>query len=64
VIKIAKQLDERLKMNTFLVGNSLGIADISAYFSWMEVSTLLEKETKNLSNLNRWAKSIGSIPKQ
>ena len=34
VIKVAKQLDERLKQNTFLVGTSLTIADISAYFSW------------------------------
>jgi len=34
VIKVAKQLDERLKLNTFLVGTSLTIADISAYFSW------------------------------
>lgn len=34
VLRVAKQFDERLKLNTFLVGNSLTIADISAYFSW------------------------------
>ena len=34
VAKVAKTLDERLKVNTFLVGDSLSIADISAYFSW------------------------------
>lgn len=34
VVKVAKQLEERLKLNTFLVGTSLTIADISAYYSW------------------------------
>ena len=34
VIRVAKQLDERLKLNTFLVGTTLTIADISAYYSW------------------------------
>jgi glutathione S-transferase len=37
VAKIAKILDDRLKVNIFLVGDSLTIADISAYFSWNEV---------------------------
>lgn len=41
VVRIAKQLEDRLKTNTFLVGTSLTIADISAYFSWMEVSMQL-----------------------
>ena len=30
VAKVAKPLDDRLKVNTFLVGDSLTIADISA----------------------------------
>jgi glutathione S-transferase len=34
VIRVAKQFDERLKLNTFLVGTTLTIADISAYYSW------------------------------
>lgn len=34
VLRVAKQFDEKLKLNTFLVGNSLTVADISAYFSW------------------------------
>lgn len=34
IIKVAKSLDDRLKYNTFLVGDSLTIADISAFFSW------------------------------
>lgn len=41
VVRVAKQLEDRLKTNTFLVGTSLTIADISAYFSWMEVSMQL-----------------------
>lgn len=41
VVRIVKQLEDRLKTNTFLVGTSLTIADISAYFSWMEVSMQL-----------------------
>ena len=41
VVRVSKQLDERLKQNTFLVGTSLTIADISAYYSWNEVSSLL-----------------------
>lgn len=43
ITKVAKSLDDRLKLNTFLVGDSLTIADISAYFSWNEVSSTLEK---------------------
>lgn len=43
ITKVAKFLDDRLKLNTFLVGDSLTIADISAYFSWNEVSSTLEK---------------------
>lgn len=41
VIKVAKQLDERLKLNSFLVGHSLTIADVSAYYSWIEVVSQL-----------------------
>lgn len=41
VAKVAKTLDDRLKVNTFLVGDSLTIADISAYFSWKEISSCL-----------------------
>jgi glutathione S-transferase len=41
IIKVGKVLDDRLKTNTFLVGDSLSIADISAYFSWKEVSSSL-----------------------
>jgi glutathione S-transferase len=63
VLRVGKQLDERLKLNTFLVGSSLSIADISAYYSWNEVSAFLEKESKSLPNLQRWAKHIASIPK-
>jgi glutathione S-transferase len=36
---VAKILDDKLKVNTFLVGDNLTIADISAYFSWNEVSS-------------------------
>jgi len=43
ILRIAKLFDERLKFNTFLVGNSLTIVDISAYFSWNEVRLILEK---------------------
>ena len=43
ITKVAKSLDDRLKLNTFLVGDSLTIADITAYFSWNEVSSTLEK---------------------
>ena len=43
ITKVAKCLDDRLKINAFLVGDSLTIADISAYFSWNEVSSTLEK---------------------
>ena len=63
VMKVAKQIEERLKQNTFLVGSSLTIADISAYYSWNEVSSLLEKEAKPLVNVQRWSKNMSSIPK-
>ena len=33
LIKIAKQIDERLKIRTFLVGDRLTAADISLFFS-------------------------------
>jgi glutathione S-transferase len=62
ITKVAKALDDRLKLNTFLVGDSLSIADISAYFSWNEVSNSLEKEAKHFLSLHRWANHIASIP--
>ena len=61
VIKVMKSVEERLKMNTFLVGQQLTIVDISLYFSWKEVSSMLEKESKNLSGVQRWSKYIEAI---
>lgn len=62
VIKVMKVVDERLKTNTFLVGDRLTIADITVFFSWNEVNSTLEKEGKQLGSLLRWAKQLGSIP--
>ena len=62
LLKVAKQIDDRLKTNTFLVGDSLTIADISAFFSWREVSQSVEKEAKGLTSLSRWAGQLASIP--
>ena len=61
VIKVMKSVEERLKINTFLVGQQLSIVDISLYFSWKEVSSMLEKESKNLSGVQRWSKYIEAI---
>ena len=63
VLKVAKQIEERLKQNTFLVGSSLTIADTSAYYSWNEVSSLLEKEAKQLVNVQRWSKNMLLSPR-
>jgi glutathione S-transferase len=62
VLKVMKIVDERLKTNTFLVGDRLTIADVTVFFSWNEVSGTLEKEGKQLSSLLRWAKQLSSIP--
>lgn len=61
VIKVMKIVEERLKMNTFLVGQQLTIVDISLYFSWKEVNSMLEKESKTLSAVQRWSKYIEAI---
>lgn len=61
-MRVGKLADERLKTNTFLVGDKLSIADLSLYFSWNEVRALLEKESKNLNSLARWGAHIAAIP--
>lgn len=62
VLKVMKVVDDRLKTSTFLVGDRLTIADITVFFSWNEVSSTFEKETKQLTNLLRWGKHLSSIP--
>ena len=62
LIKVAKAIEERLKTRTFLVGDSLSIADISAFFSWKEVCQVVEKESKDLGCLRRWSNYIASVP--
>ncbi len=59
---MAKIAEDRLKLNSFLVGDKLSIADLSLYFSWNEVRALLEKESKSLNNLARWGAHIAAIP--
>jgi glutathione S-transferase len=38
--------DDRLKLKTFLVGESLTLADISLYFSWTAISKYIENNSR------------------
>lgn len=60
-IKIAKLLNDRLGLQTFLVGDRLTIADISCFHNLESVISMFEKDWEKLKNLNRWMAHLRSI---
>ena len=58
---MAKEINDKLALKSFLVGEQLTIADISCFHNLESVRTVLEKEWEKLKNLQRWMGYIRSL---
>jgi elongation factor 1-gamma len=61
-LKISHVLNEHLKLNNFLVGNNISIADIAmaSYYHLVFRVALDEKFRKSIPNLIRWFEFVAS----
>ena len=60
-LKFAKQLNDKLALQTFLVGDRLTIADISCFWNLESVGGLFHKDWEKLKNLGRWMGHLRSL---
>jgi elongation factor 1-gamma len=60
----AKSFDEHLNGKSFIVGDSLSIADVSvaSYFFWLFRLLFEEKNRAQLPNVLKWYESVSALP--